>query len=159
MKPMDLIDDIVLFDIDGVLGKYDFGELGIKIIPEHEWVRKNMIIDAYTFIQKTNIFDELIRSKNTDELNTLSVAFSSFEQRNKIRFLKENYNNISENGIIFVAKDEFKVDILKELRNIYDIVGKKDKRIVLIEDNVGIMASVEELKNDMIKCYLISDFI
>lgn len=32
MKSLDLKDDIVVFDIDGVLAKYDFGDLGKKIM-------------------------------------------------------------------------------------------------------------------------------
>lgn len=40
MKPLDLKNDIVVFDIDGALAKYDFGDLGKKIMPEHEWIQR-----------------------------------------------------------------------------------------------------------------------
>lgn len=159
MNPLDLKDDIVVFDMDGVLNKYDFGDLGFKIVTEHEWVRRNMAMDMYSFIKKTSIFDELIKEKNPMDMYVLSTAYSSFEQNNKINFLDREYGKFREDNIIFVARDEFKVDILKELRTIYDNSKKKDKRIVLIEDTVRIMASVEELHDDRIKCYLVSDFI
>lgn len=159
MNPLDLKDDIVVFDLDGVLSKYDFGELGFKLVSEHEWVRANMQMDMYSFVQKTHLFDELISEKNPMDIYVLSTAYTSFEQTNKINFLDREYGNIREDNIMFVARDEFKLDILKELRDIYDNAGKQDKRIVLIEDTVRIMASVEELHDDRIKCYLVSDFI
>lgn len=50
MDTLDLKNDVVVFDVDGVLAKYDFGDLGKKIIPEHEWIVKNMQKDMYKFI-------------------------------------------------------------------------------------------------------------
>lgn len=105
------------------------------------------------------VFDELIKEKNSMDMYVLSTAYSSFEQTNKLNFLEREYESFREDNIIFVARDEFKVDILKELRDIYDNVGKQDKRIVLIEDTVRIMASVEELHDKRIKCFLVSDFV
>lgn len=159
MNPLDLKNDIVIFDIDGVLAKYDFGDLGRKIIPEHEWVVRNMQKDMYKFIQRTHLFDELIHEKNSNDMYILSTAFCSFEQNNKIEFLDREYEKFREDNIYFVARDEYKVDILKELREIYDKEGKLYRRIVLIEDSVQIMASVEALRNDRIRCFLVSDFI
>lgn len=159
MKPLDLKNDIIVFDIDGVLAKYDFGTLGGKIFTEHEWIQRNMQKDMYKFIQRTHLFDELIQEKDSNDLYILSTAFSSFEQNNKIEFLGREYGKFREDNIYFVARDEYKVDILKELREIYDKEGKLYKRIVLIEDSVQIMASVEELRNERIRCFLISDFI
>ena len=46
-----------------------------------------------------------------------------------------------------------------ELREIYDKSHKQDKRIVIIEDNIGVLQDIENLHNDRIKCYLVSDFI
>ena len=159
MNPLDLKNDIVVFDLDGVLAKYDFGELGIKLVSEHEWVRANMQRSMYEFVQKTSLFNELIAEKNENDMYVLSTAFSSFEQKSKIDFLAREYSAFKESNIIFVARDEFKVDILKELREIYDNTNKHYKRIVLIEDTVKIMASVEELHNENIRCFLVSDFI
>ena len=159
MNPLDLKDDIVVFDIDGVLVKYDFGKLGFKIMPEKEWIRANMQMDMYSFMEKTSIFDELISTLNPMNMYVLSVASSSFEQNNKINFILENQPNIREDNIIFVSQNEYKVEILKELREIYDKARKGHKRIVMIEDNTLIMASIEELKDERIRCLLVSDFI
>ena len=159
MNPMDLRNDIVVFDMDGVLTQYNFEELGVKVLPEQEWIRENMQRDMYKFVKKTSLFDELINNMNPMDMYVLSTAFTSFEQNNKINLIEEQYGNIREDNIIFVAKDEYKAIILQELRDIYDKSNKQNKRIILIEDTARIMISVEELKDNRIKCYLISDFI
>ena len=159
MKPMDLVDDIVVFDIDGVLGKYDFKTLGIKIVEEHKWVRENMKRNMYETIDKTFLFDELIETKNPMNMYILSVALSSYEQENKKEFILRCYPNIREEHIIFVSESKYKVDILKELRESYDKSKKDNKRIVMLEDSVPVMKDVELVGNDKLRCFLVSDFI
>lgn len=159
MNVMDLQDCIVVFDIDGVLSRYDFGELGFKLISEPGWVRANIETDIYQFTTKTSLFDELINSKNSMDMYVLSVASSSYEQANKVRFIEENYSNIREDNIIFVARTSYKIEVLKYLRDLYDMHGKKHKRIIMIEDAVSVLDDVETLANDGIGCYLVSDFI
>ena len=159
MKPLDLKDSVIVFDMDGVLSKFDFGDLGIKIVPEHEWAKMNMMEDMYKYVQKTRLFDELIDTKNLMDMYVLSQTLSSFEQNNKINFLERNYPNIREDNIIFVGDTNIKIDILKGLREILDNTGKADVDLVIIEDSLSVLLDVTELNNPKIKCYMISDFI
>ena len=159
MKPLDLKDSVIVFDMDGVLSKFDFGDLDIKIVPEHEWAKMNMMEDMYKYVQKTSIFDELIDTKNSMDMYVLSQTLSSFEQNNKINFLERNYPNIREDNIIFVGDTNIKIDILKGLREILDNTGKADVDLVIIEDSLSVLLDVTELNNPKIKCYMISDFI
>lgn len=159
MKALDLLNDIVVFDMDGVLNKYDFTDLGFKMQSEKEWVKLNMVMNPYEFAAKTSLFDELIEKKNSMDLYVLSVATSNFEQNNKISFLEENYPNFREDNILFVSDKAYKVEVLKYLREIYDNSSKRDKTIVMIEDNVDTLSDIISLNNDKIKCYLVSDFI
>ena len=159
MKPLDLKDSVIVFDMDGVLSKFDFGDLDIKIVPEHEWAKMNMMEDMYKYVQKTSIFDELIDVKNSMDMYVLSQTLSSFEQNNKINFLERNYPNIREDNIIFVGDTNIKIDILKGLREILDNTGKADVDLVIIEDSLSVLLDVTELNNPKIKCYMISDFI
>ena len=64
MKVIDLREDILVFDIDGVLGKYDFGELGFKVLEESKWSVENMKRNMYDTVQKTSLFDAVIEYKN-----------------------------------------------------------------------------------------------
>ena len=157
MKLEDLKNDIVIFDVDGVLGKFDFGELGFKILEKEEWLKFNMECDAYAYVQKTSFFDEFI--KKHPYVMALSVACCSFEQDNKVRFILKNYPTIQREDIMFVSEDCLKVEVLKQLRINLDKAGLHNKRLVLIEDTSRIMGSVEKLKNEKIKCFLLSDFL
>ena len=157
MTLAELKDDILVFDIDGTLTKYDFPEF--KIADKNEWVPLNIKRNVYTDAKPIHLFDELLESKNSSDLYILSVAFSSFEQNNKLDMLERLFPMFREDNIFFVAHDQFKVYILQYLRELYDKEGKEHKRIVLIEDNVNIMSSIENLRNKRIKCYLLSDFL
>ena len=159
MKLTDLKDSVVVFDMDGVLNKFDFSTLNIKIVPDHEWAKMNMIEDAYRYVQKTNIFSDLIGSKNTDDVYVLSAALTSFEQANKMRFLNREYPNIKNSNMMFVGETRFKIDILKGLREILDNTGKSHVDIVMIEDSMSVLLDVTKLGNPKIKCYLVSDFL
>ena len=159
MKALDLLNDIVVFDMDGVLNKYDFTDLGFKMQSEKEWVKLNMVMNPYEFAAKTSLFDELIEKKNSMDIYALSVATSNFEQNNKMSFLEENYPNFREDNILFVSDKAYKVEVLKYLRELYDNSSKRDKTIVMIEDNVETLSDIISLNNDKIKCYLVSDFI
>lgn len=159
MQPLDLVNDIVVFDMDGVLSKYEFGEEKIKIMDLKDWVRMNMKRDMYFHTPKTTLFDELIDEKNPLTVFVLSVAGSSFEQHGKLHFLERNYPFIEQDNVIFVADKSLKVAVMEEMRLAFDNMGKQDTRLVLIEDNVSVMQDIESLHNEKLRCFLVSDFI
>lgn len=159
MKLFDLQNDILVFDIDGVLARFNFPTFGKKVYDGHDWVTQNIRFDMYSFIEKTNLFDELIASKDSMDIYVLSEAKCSYEQHSKIDFIDREYPNIREDNIIFVGDQKYKIDVLKELRNIYDSVDKTDKRIVMIEDTLEVMVAVENLEDENLRCFLVSDFI
>lgn len=159
MKLTDLKESVVVFDMDGVLNRFDFSTLNIRMVPDHDWAEMNMIEDAYRYVQKTNIFSNLISTKNSDDVYVLSAALTSFEQANKKRFLNREYPNIKDDNMMFVGETRFKIDILKGLREILDKSGKSHMDIVMIEDSIGVLLDVSKLNNPRIKCYLVSDFL
>ena len=159
MNPLALEKAVVVFDMDGVLNKFDFGELGIKIIEEHEWAEANMERDMYKYVEKTNLFDMLINTKNPMDMYVISQALTSFEQNNKLAFLEENYPNIRPEHVIFVGDTKFKIDVLKGIRKMLDKEDKSYKDLVIIEDSIQVLIDVVKLGNPGIKCHLISDFI
>lgn len=159
MKLTDLKDSVVVFDMDGVLNKFDFSTLNIKIVPDHDWAKMNMMEDAYKYVQKTNIFDKIISAKNSEDVYVLSAALTSFEQANKINFLNREYPNIKNSNMMFVGETRFKIDILQGLREILDKNGKSHMDVVIIEDSMSVLLDVSNLDNPRIKCYLVSDFI
>ena len=149
----------VYYTFELPINKFDFSTLNIKIVPDHDWAKMNMLEDAYKYVQKTNIFDELINTKNPMELFVLSATLTSFEQANKLSFLEREYPNIRRDNVMFVGETKFKIDILQGLREILDNTGKSHMDLVIIEDSMSVLLDVTKLNNPKIKCYLVSDFI
>lgn len=152
-------DDMIVFDIDGILCKYDFGTLNKKIWEPHDWIRLNLRSNPYNHAVLTKIFDELIKLKKPDDLCTLSTALSSAEETNKREFLKKNYPKIPQDQVYFVGDDKYKVDVLMELRQSLNNLKMANKKIIMIEDSVSVMASIETMNIPLLRCMLISDFL
>lgn len=158
MNPLDLVDDIVIFDIDGVLAKFDFCN-GKKFYNDECWVQLNMNRDMYNNIERTSLFNGLIDELDPSRIYVISTACTSFEQNNKIKFI-ERIGKIRTDHIFFVGHDRYKKTILQELRYKYDRSSHNhDRRIVMIEDSYSIMADIEQLQNEKLRCFLVSDFI
>lgn len=153
-----LKDNILVFDIDGTLCKYNFQDFERKGFDAHSWIRLNMIKDMYDCSKPIKLFDDIIESHNQNNMYILGVACSSFEQRNKVNFIHKNFPKFRYENIIFVSDNCFKYDVLEELQIIYKQMGYT-KKIILIEDNASIMLDIELKDNHSIKCMLISDFI
>ena len=159
MTKPNLDNAVIVLDMDGVLNKFDFGELQFKIVQDHEWAELTMLKDTYYFVRKTCIFDSLIESKSQSDLYVLSAALTSYEQNSKIAFLNREYPKINKDNVIFVGDAKFKIDILKGLRKILDKTGKEHMDLVMIEDTVSVLSDITKLNDDRIKCYLLSDFV
>lgn len=147
--------DIIFWDIDGVLAKYDFPLYNKKVFEYHEWVKLNILNDVYIDVEPTTFFDDFINT-NSNKQYILSVAMTSSEMESKIRFIQNKYKGIfSKNDIIFVSNGQYKVDALlamsQKLNSYY--------RIVMIDDDASVMASIENLNNHKIRCFTLSDFL
>lgn len=158
MNPLDLKDDIVVFDIDGVLAKFDFGN-GKKFYEDESWVQLNMNKDMYKNIERTSLFNDLIEELDPSRIYVISMACTSFEQNNKLKFI-DKIGKIRADHVFFVANDKYKKTVLQELRYKYDRSSNNwDKRIVMIEDSCSIMADIEMLQDEKLRCFVVSDFI
>jgi hypothetical protein len=150
-----LKNDVVVFDIDGVLAKYNFPKFERKIFSTDEWISMNMSSNPYEQIERVTFFDNFMNEMDCNRLYTLSETFTSDEQWNKTAFIKDNFP-IREDNIIFVGNKQFKVNVLKEIRKWHE---KEGRRVTLIEDNVEVLASVERLDDKNIRCITISEFL
>lgn len=160
MKLNELKDCILVFDVDGVLVRYDFRDedSGLMLKDKHTWIKANVKKDVYASAVGTELFDELIKNHKYD-VHILSVVFSSFEQKSKVKYLMNRFPNLKEENLIFVGDKNIKLDMMKILREKLDDEGLYDIPLVLIEDTVPTMLMIESLHDERIRCYLISDFI
>lgn len=159
MNISELKDDMIVFDIDGVLAKFDFQKNNRKCWNENDWSRINITQNPYNNVVKTRLFDDIIKQKKPEDLCVLSTALTSMEQQNKISFIRKQYSKIPSDQIMFVADDKYKIIVLEALRKSLDNMGKTGKKISMIEDSFSILLSIQEYNHPAIRCFHISDFI
>lgn len=147
-------------DVDGVLVKYDFKDEvgGLMLKDKHTWIKANVTKDVYASAIGTTMFDDIIKNHKYD-VYTLSAAFTSFEEKSKIKYLMNRFENLKEENIMFVGDKNYKIEIMKILREKLDREGFYNVPLVLIEDTVPTMLMIESMHDERIRCFLISDFI
>lgn len=152
-----LLNNILVFDIDGTLAKYEFPNYRTKCFEYKEWALNSMLDgDMYKDAIPTSLFKDIIEKHESKELYILGTCLTSFEASSKIKFLQKHYPNIPQENIIFVGSNDLKYVILEGL---YQNLMPEDKNIIMIEDNPNIMGDIETKKHPNIKCMLISDFL
>ena len=154
-----LKNDILVFDFDGVLTRFDFPAFNCKCWAPQDWIAVNLMDNPYKKVSRITLFDKMIKEKKTEELFVLSTALCSAEQNNKISYLKEHYPNIANDQMYFVGRDEYKKYVLLAMRKAIDGIYGHDKQISMIEDSASIMMDIEKLRRPNIRCYMLSDFI
>ena len=82
-------DTIMVFDVDGVLARIEYGEYNHFCVSDEVWSK---IIDEgalfYTDSQAIPSMVDYIKTKNIDNIYTCSKSYSKKEDEMKIRFLK-----------------------------------------------------------------------
>lgn len=120
----------VVFDVDGVLCPYEFGNLSHQACPDAEWetfMRKHKPYDKFRAIPQMRQF---IHDKGVENVYTCSVS-EPYEEENKRNFIIREYG-LPEEHIIFVRNKAEKVYFLYELNK--EI--KDQRKIALVEDTV-----------------------
>lgn len=144
---------VIFLDIDGVLYPYR-GAVDRVHVPPEEYVRMGVLrTDPYSArrVQASETMKAFVESiKKHSELYVLGQMQSSFEYRNKLERIKEDYPAIDPDNVIGVASNRDKVLVMEALHDKYhDTVHVKlptrlNRNIfVLIDDTPDILAEVE----------------
>lgn len=147
---------IVFFDFDGVLGSYQATTSKVHI-PEREYIARQVLNDnPYSATKAPSTIVNLIKQLDSNKVYVLSGADSSFEQKNKIEFIKKNYPSIKPEHIIFVSSQKYKVVIIHSMWERYfcNILSKQD--IVMIDDEIPTISLIEDAG---FTCYHISSVL
>lgn len=122
----------VVFDIDGVLAAYEFGELHHNATADKDWedyCKKNNPYDNAKPIPQIQKF---IKTKGREHTYVCSLA-EDYERINKTAFCMREYG-ISKDHIFFVKNASEKKAILEQIE---EMEGKKQINIALVEDTVS----------------------
>lgn len=145
-------DVIVVFDVDGVLAPYEFGELSHSVSDE-EW--DHMVAageNPYKNTRPIKLMQEFIKKKGVDKVYTCSKS-STNEIPGKRTFIKENYE-IPDDNIYFTLEKTEKLNVLETLQKKLNI---KQSQIAIVEDTVKTLDYIRE-HSDFITVH-VSSFI
>lgn len=149
---------LVFFDFDGVLSKYQTLSSNVNIYPDLEWVRWCIEVeDVFKHGGPSKTMSKIIEALGTDRVAVLSTAETSFEQNQKIEFIKKNYPTIDESKIYFVGRSEYKKVVMQAIYNLNYKYTCAESEIFIIEDSLDVISDIET--NTKFKCKHISFFI
>ena len=121
----------VVFDVDGVLAVYEFGELCHSAAPDGDWEAYVRTNDPYASVPAAPPIQRFVQRKGAERVYACSVA-CDYEAAGKAAFVERNYG-IDPSHVQVVASKGDKVDYL---RRIADELGLEPARVVLVEDTV-----------------------
>lgn len=121
----------VVFDIDGVLAPYEFGDLCHSACPDEDWEAFVREHDPYAHIRPVRLIQDFVAAKGPARVFACSVA-EDYEASGKRDFVTRNYAIPAENVRIVSSKAE-KVEFMREVAG---RLGVPERRVALVEDTV-----------------------
>ncbi|MGN1360739.1 MAG: hypothetical protein ACI4VV_00520 [Eggerthellaceae bacterium] len=121
----------VVFDIDGVLARYEFGSLQHAAAVEGDWeayVREN---DPYRNVPPAPVLQRFIAAKDPSKVFACSVA-AEYEKAGKRDFVLRHYAIPAENVLMVPSKDQ-KIAVLAQIARDQ---GLDLLQVALVEDTV-----------------------
>lgn len=123
-----LKESIVVFDVDGVLAGYEFGEnCHYAEVWDEAFVSPSE--NPYRRVRPLPRLQQFIQEMDAENIYVCSVA-SDIEKEAKSDFVTRNYRIRKEN-IHFVKEKSQKIEILKKIRS-----ERGDKPIAIVDDTV-----------------------
>ena len=129
----------IVFDIDGVLAVYEFGELSHSACPDDEWEAFVRERDPYGHARPVSQIQRFIERKGPERVFACSVA-EDYEADGKRDFVLRCYGIPADHVRIVSAKPE-KLAYLEEVR---ESLALAPERVALVEDTVGTLNLVYE---------------
>lgn len=137
---------VLVFDIDGVLAKYEYGDHNHNICSDEEWdsnaeyYSKLMYEQAQPVKLLRHLINDFRVGKNVYACSVASV----YEGKAKKNFVLRNYS-IPEENIVLVKSKMDKLKALDSIKRLYPNLS--DKKLVLIDDTVKTLTHVQDNSN------------
>ena len=144
----------IVFDIDGVLAAYEFGQLKHDICLDDDWelyVKEHKPYDQAKPIPQIQKF---VKDKGVEDVYVCSVA-APLEEENKRNFVMREYG-IPASHIFFVREAKDKVAFLKTFMP-HLAKGNKEETIAIVEDTTSTLNQVS-LESDCVTIHVSSFF-
>lgn len=132
----------VVFDIDGVLAVYEFGELSHSACPDEDWEDYVRTHDPYASSRPVPQIKRFIKDKGESRVWACSQA-SDVEAPGKRAFVTRCYGLVPSH-VITVAQKAEKVEFLRRLAQELKV---PERRVAIVEDTVKTLDLVNRETN------------
>lgn len=136
-------DSILVFDVDGVLARIEYGEYNHYGESDEEWDR--VIREGGRFYQDDvaiKTMKDYLSQHNMDNVYVCTKVMNPIEGDMKVDFLVRNYG-IEKDNIFYVFKNEEKLDVLKKIHE-EKYPDEKECEIALVDDTISVLTYVME---------------
>ena len=138
-------DTVLVFDMDGVLAKMEFGDYNHFAMNDEEWAlaceEGENLYPKEAVIKKMQKF---LKTRNMDNIYVISKVYNEKESQMKDEFLTKYYN-IKKDHIYYVDSNNAKVGVLLKIKEKYPDI--EDYKIAMIEDSVDVLNDVMDKTN------------
>jgi hypothetical protein len=128
---------VVVFDIDGVLAPYEFGELSHAACLDGDWKTYVLEEHPYAHIRPVPQIQRFIEKKGRTRVFACSVA-EDYEEEGKRDFVVANYGLPADHVKLVRSKS----DKVAELRALAKEFCASERRVALVEDTVKTLDEV-----------------
>lgn len=143
-KIMELLqaeDSVAIFDIDGVLAAYEYGEYNHNACRDEDWNEYISNNEVYKEARPLKVLQDFIANKNEENVFVCSVA--SYDERiKKEAFVIKNYG-ISRMRIFFVTDKTKKVEAINMIKEMF-FPETEDKKFVMVDDTSSVLTNIQE---------------
>ena len=146
---------ILVFDIDGVLAKMEWGEYNHYELDDEEWTKAcEDGINNYTEDKVCYKMKKFLKNKNMEKIYVITTVGNNNEGEFKKEFANKYYNIPKEN-IHYVENNIDKTKELIKIKNKYPELN--NYQIIMIDDTVTILNDI--MKNTEFSTVHISSFL
>lgn len=134
---------VIVFDVDGVLGAFEFGEHNHNGCLDCDWdayIQKN---NPYETIRPIKTIQNWIRiHKNPSQIFVCAASGSDLENEQKKKFVLRYYD-VPESHIYMVRSKPEKLNVLKQIHETY-FPGLDSSRIIMVDDTIKTLTFIQE---------------
>ena len=133
-------ESILVFDVDGVLAKLEFGKYNHYEADDEVW-NKNCENGINLYNEKLVIkkMQDFLKEKDMSKVYVATKVGTKNEEKYKTAYLKKFYNIIEDN-IYYVYDNVEKLSVLNKIKKRHNDI--KEKNIVLIDDTVEVLTYI-----------------
>lgn len=133
-------DSICVFDIDGTLVEYRFGD-GVYVCKDSEFMDYCKEHDVYADANIPDIMKKFIAGLDKDKVYVCSKAYSLEEMKQKAELAYKKYD-IPEENIFFVFNNHDKLEILNRIAGMHEDIPRW--KIYMIDDSIDVLGHIQD---------------